>query len=200
MKLLAALILCIFSFNSYAYQNGEKGVKDFVNVTSTKVMSLVKSDIRDEEKKAKLTEIFVETMDMDWIGKFVLGQYWRTMSDADKIDYLATYRKFLITAYVPLFKKYNNQILLIKDVKQISNEQYMVITEIDSANKQTKYKVEYRLRYVGGKFKVIDIIGEGVSLLATQRSEFSSIINNGGYKALKKQLEEKAVSTVGVDK
>lgn len=195
MKLLTTILLCFICLAAHAYQNAESDVKDFVNNVTSNVMNLVKSHENDEEKGKKLTDIFTETMDIDWIGKFVLGQYWRTLSTDEKIDYLTTYRRYLIATYVPLFKKYNNQILVIKNVTPTGNEpniQYIITTEIDSPNKSTTYKVEYRLRYIDGKFKVVDIIGEGVSLLATQRSEFSSIINNGGYKQLKKELETKA--------
>lgn len=194
-RLFILFILCFASFNCSAYQNNTVDVKDYVNNTSSKVMVLVQSTASDDEKKSKLTTIFADTMDMDWIGKFVLGQHWRTLADNEKIDYLATYRKFLISTYVPLFKKYNHQVIIIKSVKQSNNGQFIVTSEIDSSDKKGSYKVEYRLRYVDGNFKVIDIIGEGISLLATQRADFSSIISNGGYKELKKQLEERSLAT-----
>ena len=36
------------------------------------------------------------------------------------------------------------------------------------------------MRYKDGKYKVIDIIVEGVSMSVTQRSDFSSVIQRGG--------------------
>ena len=48
----------------------------------------------------------------------------------------------------------------------------------------------YRLREVGGTWKIIDVIYEFVSQLATRRSEFASTVAAGGAPALVKKLDE----------
>ena len=53
-------------------------------------------------------------------------------------------------------------------------------------------RLDYRLRPVDGKWKIIDIYMDGtVSELALRRSQYSSLIRREGLEALITALEEK---------
>ncbi len=53
--------------------------------------------------------------------------------------------------------------------------------------------VDWRVRQVGGGYKVVDILVEGVSMALTQRSDFASVIQRGGgdIEVLLEQLRQK---------
>jgi phospholipid transport system substrate-binding protein len=195
-----------FASYSYGYANNPEDAKTFVQSTSARVESLLKQRKPSKETENKLNAIFLEVADVDWIGKFVIGKYWQSLDERQKIDYLQNYKKYLLASYVPLFKNYNGQKVAIRGIKKLSDDQYVVVTEIKSADANyddydrpnpdsdqqgQSYKVEYRIKYDGGNFKMRDIVAEGVSMLATQRSEFASILNNSGYNALIEKLAEK---------
>lgn len=175
-----------------AYANSVDGATQFVNEVSDKVMGIASSGKSDSEKESVLNNVFFETMDADWIGKFALGKYWSDLNDEQKVNYLRTYRNFLSASYVPLFKKYNGQKISIQEVKNLGNDTYLAVTEIKQPDNKPSVKVEYRLKHTKDGFKVRDIVAEGVSLINTQRSDFSSIINQGGYEALIKKLSDKS--------
>ena len=186
------LVALLFVTNTaVAVINDMHNVEIFVHDTSQKVISLLQTATSDQQKSDGLTKIFVDTMDIDWMGKFVIGKYWKELSDEDKNAYLEVYRRYLISSYVPLFKKYHNQSLNIKGVKAMDNDQYTVTTEIKGEQQKAPYSVEYRIKFSTTTFKVRDVIAEGVSLLTTQRSDFGSILTNGGISSLKTKLEEK---------
>lgn len=190
------LIAALFSFHgtALAFANSVDGANQFVNEVSNKVMSIAGSEKTDNEKEKVLNSIFLETIDVDWIGKFALGKYWNELNDEQKINYLKTYRSYLSSSYVPLFKKYNGQKISIKEVKNLGNDTFVAVTEINQSDNKASVKVEYRLKYSGSAFKVRDIIAEGVSLLNTQRSDFASIVNQGGFEALIKKLNDKSTA------
>jgi phospholipid transport system substrate-binding protein len=55
--------------------------------------------------------------------------------------------------------------------------------------------LDYRMREVGGRWKIIDIYLTGtVSELALRRSEYSSLIKREGFKALLAALDERIES------
>jgi phospholipid transport system substrate-binding protein len=54
--------------------------------------------------------------------------------------------------------------------------------------------VEYRLRKVGDRWRLIDVIGEGISLVSNLRSQFGEILNDGGPEKLLKVLRDKNAS------
>ena len=92
----------------------------------------------------------------------------------------------------PVFKKYNGQKVLIKNINPVGNDQYVVTTEIQSDNSNVPYKVEYRVKRTDGQYKVRDIIAEGVSMINTQRSDFGGIVAERGISALNQDLLAKA--------
>ncbi len=190
-----ALFVAILTVASYShgYANSADGARDFVNSTAGRVEVLLKQHNSNVSTENQLNAIFADVADIEWIGKFVLGKGWQTLNGDQKIQYLQQYKRFLFSSYVPLFRDYNGQKFDIKGSKNLSEDQYLVSTSIrptdDSAS---PVKVEYRLKYVNGSFKMRDIIAEGISMIATQRSEFSSIMNEGGYEALMAKLRDKS--------
>jgi phospholipid transport system substrate-binding protein len=163
---------------------------DFVHQTSQKVMAVLETNESASAKEQSLTTVFVDTIDIEWIAKFVLGKSWNSLNDSQKSEYLAAYKSYLIQSYVPLFKKYNHQKITIKSSQPIENNNYLITTEIVSDDKTIR--IDYRLAAVGDTFKVHDIVAEGVGLLQTQRSDFNAIISNQGFPGLIKILHDKA--------
>ena len=49
-------------------------------------------------------------------------------------------------------------------------------------NNSKPIKIIWRVKLSNGKYKIIDIVIEGVSWMQTQRSEFVSVIRNSGGK------------------
>jgi phospholipid transport system substrate-binding protein len=188
----ALAILIISATSAFAGQAELAEANNFVQATSDKVISILKSGSDDSEKEKKLTEVFTSIMDIDWIARFAIGKNWQGMSTAQQNDYLANYRKYIISSYVPIFKKYNGQSLQIKNVKPIGNDQFLVVTEIKSESSSTPYKVEYRVKRIDGAYRVRDIVAEGISLINTQRSDFGSIVAERGISALNQNLLAKA--------
>ncbi len=189
-KALAILILT--TTNCLASAEVITEVNKFVQSTSDKVMNILEKGSSDSDKQAKLTNLFVETVDVNWIARFAIGKNWQSMNEKQQSEYLANYRKYLISSYVPVFKKYNGQKVLIKNINPVGNDQYVVTTEIQSENSGVPYKVEYRVKKVDSQFKVRDIIAEGVSMINTQRSDFGSIVAEKGLVALNQDLLAKA--------
>ncbi len=189
-KIIAILILT--TSYSYAASEAVGEVSSFVHSTSERVMEILKKPSSDSEKQAQLTSVFTDTVDINWIARFAVGKNWQQMSATQQSEYISNYRKFLISSYVPVFKKYNGQKVLIKHINPVGNEQYVVTTEIQSDNSGVPYKVEYRVKRTDGQYKVRDIIAEGVSMINTQRSDFGSIVAERGIPALNQDLLAKA--------
>lgn len=194
--LVLTLVIAFFSFqgSALAYASNADGAKQFVNQVTEKVMSIAASGKSDSEKLNVLNEIFFETIDTDWIGKFAIGKYWMELNDEQKVNYLKTYRTYISASYVPLFKKYNGQNIIIDEIKNLGNDTFLAVTQIKQPDNKPSIRVEYRLKHSKNTFKVRDIIAEGVSLINTQRSDFSSIMNQGGFDGLIKKLSSKAAN------
>ena len=168
------------------------GAKTFVDKVASDVIAIVKDSKGSKDAKQKKIEaIFSEKVDINFVAKFVLGKYWRTASPAQQHDYMEAYRPFILKNYASKLTKYSGQTYSLKN-PHMEEDIAVVTMEIDDPASGNKINVEYRLGDGAGKYRINDIVVEGVSLLTTQRAEFASIIEQHDMDyliaALKKQV------------
>lgn len=191
----ALMLLIALPCNLNCLELDKKSPESFILNTSAKVISLLSSKLPSREKHDGLCNIFLEVMDVEWIGKFVLGHYWQPLSTEEKRAYLTAYKKYLSNTYVSKLKEFNDQKVIIKNVKKLDDGQYIMSTEIQAPD--NNMKVEYRIKETNAGYKIRDIIAEGISLLNTERTEFSTTLNNKDIYALNDLLQAKIVDGEG---
>lgn len=171
--------------------------KQFVSNLSQTTINIIENSASDSAKEQKLRDLFISSVDHMWMGKFAIGNHWRSLESDKQNEYLGVYKEYLIKSYVPNFKKYNKDKVNILDIKQTKDNEYLVSTEIIRQQGEP-IKVNYQLRLLqnsNGEFRIFDIIAEGVSLIITQRSDFGSIIARSGIDGLIDTLKQKINGT-----
>jgi phospholipid transport system substrate-binding protein len=189
IKFILVIVAIGFGFNSYA---SEEDAKNFIKSMANESIKIIKSqDLDDRQKEKDLIQIFDKAVDSEWMAKFVSGRNWRDIEKPKQQDYMKAYRQYLVKTYIPEFKLYSNEsVKYNKSSKEYDNE-YLVETAVISPN-QPAVKVNYKVRKLdNGDYKVFDVIAEGISLITTQRAEFSSIISRKGVDHLIKILNKK---------
>jgi phospholipid transport system substrate-binding protein len=191
--IITLFITCILSLNIQADENiSNEQAKLFISKISDDTISTISDkSLSDNEKEQKLTDLFTNSVDLKWIGKFALGRYYKTLSPEQKTKYESLFSKFLINNYVPNFRKYTKETIKVTGVSTFSSNEFMVQTEIIRPSKES-IKVNYMIRNKSdNQYLIFDIIAEGVSLINTQRSEFNSLLASGDVNSLINMLEEK---------
>ena len=143
------------------------------------------------ERKVVLRRAFNNVVDIDWIAKFVLGHAWNSANDVEKQSYTEQYRTFLTESYVSNFAE--NPDKRIKDIKILGiqdaeDNAFIVNTNMQLADRE-EIRVDYRVSDHNDKYKVIDIVIENVSLLATHRAQFSELAANRGIDGVIMRLK-----------
>lgn len=162
--------------------------KIFVNSVAANVLEVIKTDKTEREKLAALEVIFADAVDIPYVGKFVLGRHWRSASAAQRTAYLAAYQPFVIKNYAGKLTRYSGQNYTLENARATGDDYTVTMEILDPGNPSVF--VDYRLREHAGSYKVVDIVVEGVSLVATQRSEFNSIVTRKGIDYLIGALEK----------
>jgi phospholipid transport system substrate-binding protein len=196
-KFFVVLVICFLGV-SYSNAASSENVKDFVNKVANDALTILKDPkLDDKNQEKKLRELFLSTVDTKWIGKFVLGKHYRTATKEQKNKYENIYGDYLISTYMPNFRKYTSESIKIIGVSEPNKGEFLVQTEIVRPQGQQNIKIDYRIRQsANNELKIFDIIGEGVSLIATQRSEFSSVITNNGMDYLISKLNDRIKSVL----
>lgn len=170
--------------------------KAYAHSVGDKVIAVLDDkSLSDDQKIQNLESLFIDVVDVKWVGRFVLGTSWRSATPEQQQAYLDAYGAFLVKNYTSNFAEYGGETFVVTTARAEERAgEFFVRTEIERKGGQPNVIVDYRLRAEDGKkvdFKVFDIIVEGVSLIATQRSEFASVVNRQGLDKLISLLKSK---------
>ena len=152
----------------------------FVNTFTQEGVGFLSDDsLSVTQREAKFRKLLQRNFDMAAIGRFSVGRYWKNMSAAQRKEYLKLFEEMIVRVYTGRFNDYNGERIEIFDARPEGKYDTLVRSHI-MPNSGSKIKLDWRVREKKGRFKVIDIIVEGVSMALTQRSDFSSVIQRGG--------------------
>lgn len=158
------------------------------------IASISNKSLSKEKRKAQIEQLFRENVDINWVGRFVLGRFWKAATDAQKARYLREYEAFLVSHYASRFTDYSSGSFKVTSAHEDGENEFTVSMQIQADVNSKPVAVDYRVRAGSTKgFKVFDVIVEGVSLITTQRSEFSSVVNDKGLDYLITQLANKTI-------
>lgn len=182
--LLLILLPCQFS------SANEADIKDFVTDVANGIIKVVKNKNTSVDYKAnKLLKIIKSNFDTPWMSKFALGRDYKTLSSSDKKKYKKLYEHYLRNTYFPILIKYDNESYAITRVIKTGTNHYNAAVRIMKPGR-SPIDIDYTVKYQGGGYKLLDMSIEGVSTIFTQRSEFSSVLKEGGTDALFEKLSK----------
>ncbi|GHD54387.1 ABC transporter substrate-binding protein [Thalassobaculum fulvum] len=165
----------------------------FIHALADRALGLVTDKAADmEAKRARFDELLSDTFDMEGIGRFLLGRYWRLATPEEREAYLKAFKESIVYTYTARFDEYAGQKLVV-DGSREDGQFTLVGSRIVDPNGNADVKVEWRLIRQGDDYRVVDVVIEGVSMSVTQRQEYASVIqsNGGEVKALIKALNER---------
>ena len=112
------------------------------------------------------------------------------MSAEQKEEFSTGFKMLLLRTYAVALSKYTDQKITVLPMKKQKGSIVTVKTEITQASSQP-INVNYALSNSTGKWLVIDLIIEGVSMITNYRSQFGGSIRTKGIDGLLKELKSK---------
>ena len=175
-----------------------KGAGTFVMaLANDAITNLTANALTDLQRQERLRSILKSYFDVNSIGKWVMGRHWRKASAAERIEYLGLFEDLIVNTYAIRFKSYANEKIKLTGIT--SRGQTAIVKSVIERGSQQPVRVDWRVTYPDGQYKIFDIVIEGVSMIQTQRSEFSSVIrrNGGRVSGLIATLKNRSRSASG---
>jgi phospholipid transport system substrate-binding protein len=191
-NILLGIVFIFFTSSALAQDNTKLDqVKVFINEVGSQIIkSADDKKLSVAQRKAKIISVIDESIDADWIARFVLGKNYRTMSEEHKAAFTKLYRDFMINTYGPKFQSYNGKRFDVTDVTE-QNGFYIVKAEFLPKDSNAAILVSFRVKERANKLVILDFIAEGISLIETQRSEFNSAISQKGVDKFLEELKNR---------
>lgn len=171
-----------------------QGAQNFIeNVSARGLAFLQNASLSEKQQKREFDSLLKDSFDLKTIARFTMGRYWRQATAPQKKEFLKLFQTMVIETYSQRFSEYQGQQIVIERARAEGDKDAIVNSKILSNNGAPDVKLDWRVRYKNGEYRIIDVLVEGVSMSLTQRAEFSSIIQRGGgdIEALLVKLREK---------
>lgn len=145
----------------------------------------------EAKRETEMRRLLNEGFDIEFIGRFVLSRYWRSASEAERAEFRQLFEDYLIAAYGRRFGTYSGEKFVIGQTFPQDDERAVVRSDVVRPSGDTM-TVDWRVQRREGKWRVVDIMVEGVSMMVTQRSEFTALLQreNGSIAALNQRLRQ----------
>lgn len=130
-------------------------------------------------RQERVAAILRRTVDIEGVGRFVLGRFWRTATPAEQQDYLRLFEASLIRNLAGRFGEYQGVRFSLGRTQSRTEDDALVSTVVQRPG-QAAFNLDWRVAEVGGQPRIVDLIAEGTSLRLTQRSEYASVVQRGG--------------------
>ncbi|MFN4263100.1 MAG: phospholipid-binding protein MlaC [Thioalkalivibrionaceae bacterium] len=128
-------------------------------------------------------------IDVQGMGALILGRHWREASREQRERFVASFANTLMRTYGgQLGEHIDADVELISRRSRQDDRQAAVATEVVLPG-QNNLVVNYRLRPVGGEWRVFDVEAEGLGFVANFRTSFNEQVARDGLERLIERLE-----------
>ena len=136
-----------------------------------------------EGREAQFRSLLSQGFDLSFIGRFVLGRYWRQATPEQRSAYLALFGEYVLKTYSARLGGYAGEGMTILSERPAGTKDVVVSTRILRPS-GPPIEAVWRVRTTGARYRIIDVMVEGVSMVVTQRSEFAAVVQRHGLQGL----------------
>jgi phospholipid transport system substrate-binding protein len=160
------------------------------------IATLADPSAKGEKAKAVFRQLLNEHFDIQTIGRFVLGRYWNSATDAQRGEYLSLFERMIVEVYAERFNQYSGENFKVTSAQPSGERDMIVLSQIIRPDGAPPVNVSWRVRQKDGRYRIVDVVVENVSMSQTQRSEFASLIesNAGSFDALLNALRQRTAA------
>ena len=168
------------------------GPEDSVNALHDTLIITMKDGrtLGERGRYAKIEPVIRQLFDLPLMSRLAVGASWAALSPAQQQLAIAAFGAYISATYADRFDSYAGQRLEVVGQQQ-SGPGVIVKTRIVKSNGEP-VSIDYAMRQSDGVWLISDVYLDGtISQLATQRSEFGSILRREGFDGLIATLQRK---------
>ena len=191
-NLLVAVTSLLLLYQSAAADDKsevEKLLKDNLDAVFTVLQN---KDLNPRAKNEEIVDIVTPMFDFELMARLSLGKkHWPGLSQDKKERFTELFIKRLKASYLNNFNLYTNEKVIYEPSVEVKNK---VHAQTYLVSKEKKISILYKLYKAENNWKIYDLEIQGVSIIRSYRSQFSSILKSGTMEDLLLKLEDPANS------
>jgi phospholipid transport system substrate-binding protein len=193
--LCAVLVVCVGASAAVAASEtatAPDSAKALIEKTVVQVLGVLRDKSRTTaQRRLELEKIAHARFDFRTMARLVLARDWKRLDAAKRDEFVDQFTTYLANDYGTRLDRYQQEDVKVMDEQPKPRGDVEVRTKIVGGQNDGAI-VDYRMRK--GKddsWRIIDVVIEGISLVANFRDQFREVIAHGGPEALLQKLKEK---------
>jgi phospholipid transport system substrate-binding protein len=149
----------------------------------------LKKPEKTAERRKQIRAVANEMFDWQETGKRALGRHVRSCTPPQTAEFTPLFADLIERSYVGKIELYSGE-KIAYGAETAEGDQATVRTKIITKS-NTEIPIDYRMLKAGDRWRVYDVVIEGVSLVNNYRSQFNRIIMQSDCAELLKKLKTK---------
>lgn len=142
-----------------------------------------------QERNQKLWELLEPVFDFELLSKRALGMHWKERTEEERQQFVKLFTDMLKRIYLSKTSSYTGEKFVY--IREFIRNNYSKVQTNVITKENKKIAVDFNLYKLDNKWKIYDVIIEGVSIVSNYRSQFESILSNSTFKQLLEKMKEK---------
>jgi phospholipid transport system substrate-binding protein len=187
--LLTFIFLIALPLNLYA-ATATDAVKGGVDAILTKLRDPAFKQKSKQEQIEGIRETINDIFDWTELSKRTLGKNWKKFSPEQQKEFTDLFSTLLENVYADRLLAYSDEKVVFEKETELKKGRVEVASHIRLADGK-QVPLNYRMIQKEGKWRVYDIVIEGVSMVKNYRSQFKKLLTNKKPEDLIETLKKK---------
>jgi phospholipid transport system substrate-binding protein len=188
--LLASLLALFLAFPSAA-RGGEP--TEQIRGAIDRGLSIIKrpdlqGDAKKAQRRALLRKDLFPYFHFEEMSRRSLGIHWKQRTPRERQEFIALFQELLENAYAGKIEGYKGEKIVYG--KEALDPPYAEVRTSIVTPGGEEFSVNYRLLKDGSRWRVYDIVIEGVSLVNNYRSQFADLLDKHSFGEMMEKLRE----------
>jgi phospholipid transport system substrate-binding protein len=162
-----------------------------IEKTVDEVLAILRDPARDAKtRRAALEDLATDRFDFRTMARLVLARSWKELSVPQQEEFVEQFQSYLANDYGNRIERYDQEQVEVMGARVEPRGDVTVKTKI-VGGENSGALVDYRMRKQGVDWRIIDVVIEGISLVANFRDQFRDVMGREGPVSLIERLKEK---------
>ncbi|MEK7700403.1 MAG: ABC transporter substrate-binding protein [candidate division NC10 bacterium] len=178
------------------------GPREAVESAIVRVLSIVQDGEMNGkvvvDRRSEIRRIAREMFDFDEMTRRTLSRHWARRTPEEQTEFVGLFSDLLERSYMSRIEAYAGE--KITFVGESIDGGFATVRSKVVMQRRAETVLDYRMHVRDGRWKVYDVLIDGVSFVSTYRSQFDRVIQAESYGSLVDRLRKKNFDTAGVER
>ncbi|MBI1845546.1 MAG: ABC transporter substrate-binding protein [Candidatus Rokubacteria bacterium] len=149
------------------------------------------------EARAELRRVSTDLFDFNEMSRRALPRQWPRLGAGERKEFVDLFTDLLARAYLGRIEGYAGE--RIAYLGETIDGSFAAVRSRITSRRNTETGLEYRLHLVDGRWRVYDVVVDGVSLVATYRDQFTRVMQAASWGGLLDALRRRQLESRPLD-